>query len=72
MMGHVCLGYMWARMAKAAFEALDAGADDVDFYQSKLATGRYYMQRQLPATGLHLARINTGAESVMALDAASF
>ncbi|MFO7804502.1 MAG: acyl-CoA dehydrogenase C-terminal domain-containing protein [Paracoccaceae bacterium] len=72
MMGHVCLGYMWARMAKASFEALDAGADDVDFYQSKLATGRYYMQRQLPATGMHLARINTGAESVMALDAASF
>ena len=72
MMGHVCLGYMWARMAKAAMEALEAGAEDRDFYQSKIATGRYYMARQLPATAMHLARINTGAEPVMALEAANF
>ena len=72
MMGHVCLGLMWARMAKAAMEALADGASDKDFYQSKIATGRYYMARQLPATAMHLARINTGAETVMALEAAQF
>ena len=70
--GHVCLGLMWARMAKAALEALDGGAPDREFYEAKLATGRYYMARQLPATKMHLARIETGAEPVMALDAASF
>ncbi|MHC0054536.1 acyl-CoA dehydrogenase C-terminal domain-containing protein [Actibacterium sp. D379-3] len=70
--GHVCLGLMWAKMAKAAMEALEAGAADVAFYETKLATGRYYMTRQLPATALHLARIETGAETVMALEAASF
>ena len=26
MMGHVCLGLMWTRMAKAAYVALDVGA----------------------------------------------
>jgi alkylation response protein AidB-like acyl-CoA dehydrogenase len=72
MMGHVCLGYMWAMMAKAAMEALDAGASDTAFFETKIATGRYYMARQLPATAMHLARINTGAETVMALDAANF
>ena len=72
MMGHVCLGLMWARMAKVSMEALDSGASDVDFYQSKIATGRYYMARQLPSTGMHLARINTGADTVMALEAAQF
>ena len=72
MFGHVCLGLMWARMAKAAQTALDAGASDRDFYEAKLATGRYYMARQLPATGLHLARIRSGAEPVMSLDAANF
>jgi alkylation response protein AidB-like acyl-CoA dehydrogenase len=72
MMGHVCLGLMWARMAKAAMEALDGGASDKEFYETKIATGRYYMQRQLPATAMHLARINTGADTVMALEAASF
>ena len=72
MMGHVCLGLMWARMAKAAMEALESGASDTEFYETKIATGRYYMARQLPATGMHLARINTGGDTIMALDAANF
>ncbi|MDG1459270.1 MAG: acyl-CoA dehydrogenase C-terminal domain-containing protein [Pseudoprimorskyibacter sp.] len=70
--GHVCLGYMWARMAVAANEALAAGTSDVTFYETKLATGRYYMARQLPATIMHLRRIESGANTVMALDAANF
>jgi len=72
MMGHVCLGMMWARMAKAAYAALDQGRGDADFLQAKIATGRYYMARQLPAVAMHLARIQTGADTVMALDAAAF
>ena len=70
--GHVCLGMMWARMARASLDALAAGASDKEFYETKLATGRYYMARQLPMTATHLARIQTGADTVMALDAASF
>ena len=72
LVGHVCLGLMWARMAKAAQDALDGGASDRAFYQTKIATGRYYMSRQLPATALHLARILTGADTVMALEASQF
>ncbi|MEO0781871.1 MAG: acyl-CoA dehydrogenase C-terminal domain-containing protein [Pseudomonadota bacterium] len=70
--GHVCLGLMWARMAKAAQEALENGASDEDFYKAKLKTGRYYMSRRLPATGMHLARIQSGAEPVMELEEALF
>ena len=70
--GHVCLGYMWARMAVAAKAALEAGAEDTAFYETKLATARYYMSRQLPACAMHLARIESGAEPVMALEAANF
>ncbi len=70
--GHVCLGLMWSMMAKTATEALAAGASDVTFYETKLATGRYYMARQLPATKMHLARIQSGADTVMALDAENF
>jgi len=65
--GHVALGLMWTRMAAAARSALTEGAEDRDFFQSKLATGRYYMARQLPMTATHLARIRSGAEPVMAL-----
>ncbi len=70
--GHVCLGLMWARIGVAAREALAAGASDAAFYETKLATGRYYMARQLPATAMHLTRIQSGADTVMALDAADF
>lgn len=71
-MGHVCLGLMWAKMGKASLDALAGGDTDTDFHETKIATGRYYMARQLPATGMHLARINTGGDTVMALDAANF
>ncbi len=64
--GHVCLGYMWARMAKAALDGSE------EFHKAKLATGRYYMARQLPATKMHLARIESGAAPVMALAAEDF
>ncbi len=70
--GHTVVGLMWAQMAKAAMEALEAGASDTEFYETKIATGRYYMARQLPMTATHLARIQSGAEPVMALDAANF
>ena len=72
MFGHVCLGLMWARSAKAALAALAAGTADRAFYEAKLITGRHYMTRQLPATALNLTRILTGAETVMALPAEAF
>lgn len=72
MFGHVCLGLMWAQMAKAAQTALDEGTTDAAFYETKLATGRYYMTKRLPATSLHLERIQAGSDTVMALDAANF
>ncbi|MDH2327319.1 acyl-CoA dehydrogenase C-terminal domain-containing protein [Cereibacter sp. SYSU M97828] len=66
MMGHVCLGFMWARMARAAL------GQSGDFAAAKLATGRYYMARHLPATAMHLARIKSGADPVMALAPEAF
>ena len=72
MMGHVCLGLMWTRMAGAAYAALDAGTSDRAFHEAKVATGRFYMARQLPACAMHLARIESGADPVMALAAEAF
>ena len=68
MMGHTCLGLMWAKIAKAAL----AATTDPEFHNAKLITARYYMTRQLPATALHLARIESGADPVMALPEAAF
>ncbi|NVJ71536.1 MAG: acyl-CoA dehydrogenase C-terminal domain-containing protein [Alphaproteobacteria bacterium] len=70
--GHVLLGLMWTQMAKVAADALDAGTTDPTFYENKLTTGRYYVTRRMPEIKALLAEIETGADDVMALDAANF
>lgn len=71
--GLVALGYMWCRMAVAANQKLKAGANGAaDRMSAKLVTGRFFMERVLPETGAHLARIQAGAASVMELPAEAF
>jgi acyl-CoA dehydrogenase len=71
--GLVALGYMWAWMAKSAQARLaEGGGDATSFYESKLVTGRYFMERVMPETAAHLARISTGADTMMALPAEAF
>ena len=71
--GLVALGYMWARMAQAAREKLKAGANgSTDRMNAKLVTGRFFMERMLPETGAQLARIQSGAASMMELPAEAF
>ncbi|SDY91543.1 hypothetical protein SAMN05444004_10483 [Jannaschia faecimaris] len=72
MFGHVALGLMWAKMAKTAGGMLGDDGADRDFLEAKIATGRYYMARQLPATGMHLSRIQSGPETVMELEPTAF
>ena len=71
MMGLTTLAYMWAKMALVAQAAIDGGSND-EFYTNKLITGRYFVLRMLPMMDAHLAKIKTGAEPLMALDAAAF
>ena len=71
--GLVALGYMWARIVKAANEKLASGGNgDAERYKAKLVTARFFMERMLPETGAHLARITAGADSTMALPADAF
>ncbi len=73
LMGLVALGYMWALMAEKSLEALKEGANGkASFYNNKLATAKYYFDRVMPEAQAHMARIETGAESMMALDAEAF
>jgi acyl-CoA dehydrogenase len=68
--GRVAIGYMWCRMVKAAQAKLAAGADER--MSAKLITGRFFMERMLPETATHLARIQSGAASTMELPAEAF
>ncbi|MGB3864031.1 MAG: acyl-CoA dehydrogenase C-terminal domain-containing protein [Xanthobacteraceae bacterium] len=69
--GLVVFAYMWARMAKVAQDKIAAG-DASTYLKTKLATGRFFMERMLPETALHLARIQSGAETTMELPAEAF
>ncbi len=71
--GLVALGYMWCLIVEAAKAKAAAGGNGAtEHMAAKLATGRFFAERMLPATATHLARIKAGAASTMALPAEAF
>ncbi|HIF10350.1 MAG TPA: acyl-CoA dehydrogenase [Sneathiellales bacterium] len=70
--GLAATGYMWAQMAKVAVAKIANEAEDIAFYENKVATARFFMERMLPDTGALLKKIESGADTVMALDADAF
>lgn len=69
--GLTCMAYMWAKMARTANAKIKAGETD-PIYASKMVCAKYFVERWLPQADTHLARVETGAETLMALDAAAF
>jgi alkylation response protein AidB-like acyl-CoA dehydrogenase len=73
MFGTVALGYMWAMMAKSAQGKLAEGAaGDAGFCENKLALARFFMERVMPETVANKARIESGADNLMAMAAEAF
>jgi len=70
--GLVAIGYMWARIAEGAQARKARDGSQAAAMDAKLTTGRFYMERMLPETSLRLARINTGAATMMAMPAEAF
>jgi acyl-CoA dehydrogenase len=71
--GLVALGYMWAQIAKAAHAKLNNGSSSaVADLKAKLVTGRFFVERLMPETSTHLARIQAGAASTMELPVEEF
>jgi alkylation response protein AidB-like acyl-CoA dehydrogenase len=71
LMGLVVLGYMWCRIVAAAMARL-AVEETAAFMRGKLVTGRFFVERMLPETAVHLARIRLGAGNVMDLPVEAF
>jgi alkylation response protein AidB-like acyl-CoA dehydrogenase len=69
--GLTALAFMWARIAKAALARQAAGTSDAAL-DSKLTLAKFFAARMLPEAGACLARLSSGAETVMALPAAAF
>ena len=63
--GLVALAYMWARIAEIALEKVGTDTDSDHFYQAKLATGLFFVERILPQTGALLSAILAGSKTMM-------
>lgn len=64
MFAQVMLAYVWARQAEISLKKLSEGGDK-EFYQAKLDTARFYMQKILPQNIGLLASITAGSKSIM-------
>jgi alkylation response protein AidB-like acyl-CoA dehydrogenase len=71
LMGLVSLGWMWLKMASASQRALDQGGDQA-FPQAKLATARFFAERELPGSIALRRKVEAGAETLMKIPAEAF
>ncbi|MFZ5560042.1 MAG: acyl-CoA dehydrogenase C-terminal domain-containing protein [Pseudomonadota bacterium] len=69
--GYVTLAYLWAWMAKTAQDRIAAGADD-PFYQTKVKTAQFYFKKILPRARAHVDILDSGLETLMAVEADHF
>lgn len=72
LMGYVAVGWQWLRMATVSRDMLAAGKGDKAFHEAKLKTARFYFTRLLPETATLLVAIQSGASSIMAMNAEEF
>jgi hypothetical protein len=72
LMGLVSLGWMWLKMAAASSRALEQRTGEVAFHEAKLATARFYAQRELPLSGAIRKKIVAGAETLMRIPEEAF
>ncbi len=70
-MGIVSVGLMWLRMSVAAQRVAAEGGEDA-FLRAKLITARFFAERMMPDAAALRAKIEGGAEAIMALPAEAF
>jgi hypothetical protein len=70
--GLVALAYMWTKIAKAALANRLKANGAAARMEAKLVTGRFFMERVLPDTASHLAKITAGAGAMMEMPAEAF
>ena len=68
----VALAYMWCLMVQAAQQKLEEGEGDKEFYESKIKTARFFMQRILPEADARFKMVMAGGDTLMELDAEYF
>jgi len=72
LMGLVSLGWMWLKMAGTSERLKNEPGEDGGFHEAKIATARFFADRELVAAGALRRKVEAGAESLMALPVEAF
>lgn len=64
--GLTALAFMWTRMAEIGLK--QQGGEETIFYEAKVKTARFFMQRILPRIETHYRAIDAGADCMMDFD----
>ncbi len=66
------IGAIWLRAATVAQEALDGGSSETAFYAAKPVLARFFAEQYVAEHSSLLARVKSGADTIMALEVAAF
>ena len=72
LLGYLLGGWLMLRAAGKAQELSKQPSADTAFLMTKQQTAHFYCEHYLPRIAMHLAIINAGGESLMAIDEAQF
>jgi alkylation response protein AidB-like acyl-CoA dehydrogenase len=64
LLSFVAVGHMWARMAAVATDILSGGSENRGFYETKLATARFYFDKLMPQVSSFARNIDSGVDAV--------
>ncbi len=70
--GYIFMGYMWAKMAKTAYENIANNHGDLAFNESKITTAQFYFQRIFPRVKSLSATMMKNPENMMNMSETAF
>lgn len=72
--GYTVMGYYWLRMMDVAEAKLQTARTpaDIDYYKSKIKTGKFYFEKMLPRADGHMGALRGKTSSVMNMSSSEF
>jgi len=70
--GYIAMSYYWAQMAETAYQKLEQGDGDANFYKAKIQMAEFYFKRMLPRAKGHAKMMVRDPKSLMQMDEEHF
>jgi len=70
--GYIAMSYYWAMMAETAYQKLEKGEGEAEFYKAKIQTAEFYFERMLPRAKGHAKMMVKDPKSLMQMEEDNF